>query len=102
MVDIDKILKEGRGLILAYNHGFELGPTVFNDHSVDPSWVLDLADSGYFSGFVCHKGVAAKYYDPKVNKVPLILKLNSRTAYHKKEEPYAYQNCSVDEAIKLG
>lgn len=102
MGDVNKILKNGKGLILAYDHGFEYGPTVFNDNSSDPNWILEIAESGHFTGFVCHKGIAAKYYDPKVNKVPLILKLNGNTAYHKKEEPISLQNCSVDEAIRLG
>ena len=102
MVDINKILKNGKGLILAYDHGFEHGPTDFNEKSADPNWVLEIAESGYFTGFACHKGIAAKYYDPKTNKVPLILKLNGKTSYHKKEEPISLQNCSVDEAIDLG
>ncbi len=102
MVDVNKILKNGHGLILAYNHGFENGPTVFDDNSVDPKYILEIAESGHFTGIVCHKGIAAKYYDPAVNKVPLILKLNGKTAYHKKEEPESFQNCSVDEAIRLG
>ncbi len=102
MVDVNKILKNNHGLILAYDHGFENGPTEFDERSVDPKWIIEIAESGYFTGIVCHKGVAAKYFDPKVNKVPLILKLNGKTAYHKKEEPESFQNCSVDEAISLG
>jgi fructose-bisphosphate aldolase, class I len=102
MIDTSKILKNGRGLILAYDHGFEYGPTDFNENSVDPERIIEIAESGYFTGFVCHKGIAAKYYDPKINKVPLILKLNAKTAHHKKENPIALQSCSVDEAIRLG
>ena len=102
MIDINKILRNGHGLLLAYDHGFENGPTEFDDRSVNPEWVMEIAESGYFSGFVCHKGIAAKYYDKAVNKVPLILKLNGKTAYHKKEEPISLQSCSVLDAIKLG
>jgi fructose-bisphosphate aldolase, class I len=102
MVDVNKVLKNGKALILAYDHGFEYGPTDFGEESVNPKSVLEIADSGFFTAFVCHKGIAAKYYDPKVNLVPLILKLNAKTSYHKKEDPLALQNCSVDEAIRLG
>lgn len=98
-VDINKILRNGRGIILAYDHGFEHGPSDFDEKSADPGWVMDIADSGYFTAVACQKGVAAKY---KPKKVPLILKLNAKTAFHKDEEPVSLQNCTVDEALELG
>lgn len=101
-VDINKILKNGRGMLLAYDHGFEHGPTDFDEKSADPKWIMDIADSGYFTGVVCQKGIAAKYYDKSVRKVPLIIKLNGKTALHKDEEPISLQNCSVEEAKSLG
>jgi len=102
IADVNIILRNGRGMLLAYDHGFEHGPTDFNEQSADPAWIMQIADSGYFTGVVCQKGIAAKYYNPKVNKVPLIVKLNGKTAFHKGEEPVSLQNCSVDEAIELG
>lgn len=89
-------------MLLAYDHGFEHGPTDFDERSVDPAWVMQIANSGHFTGVVCQKGIAAKYYDKSKHKVPLIVKLNGKTAFHKDEEPVALQNCSVDEAIELG
>lgn len=89
-------------MLLAYDHGFEHGPTDFDERSVDPAWVMQIANSGHFTGVVCQKGIAAKYYDKAKHKVPLIVKLNGKTAFHKDEEPVALQNCSVDEAIELG
>lgn len=102
MIDVEKILRNGRGMMLAYDHGFEHGPTDFDQHSVDPAWIMDIANSGYFTGVVCQKGIAAKYYDKQKHPVPLIVKVNGKTAFHKDEEPVALQNCSVDEAIELG
>jgi class I fructose-bisphosphate aldolase len=101
-IDINKILKNGRGILLAYDHGFEHGPVDFDEKSVDPAWVMDIADSGYFTGVVCQKGIAAKYYDKNVRKVPLIIKLNGKTAFHTDEEPISLQNCTVDEAVSIG
>lgn len=101
-VDIGKILKNGRGILLAYDHGFEHGPADFDERSADPAWIMDIADSGYFTGVVCQKGVAARYYDKTVRKVPLIIKLNAKTSFHQEEEPVALQNCSVEEARALG
>lgn len=99
---VDKILRNGRGMLLAYDHGFEHGPTDFDERSVDPAWVMEIANSGYFTGVVCQKGIAAKYFDSQKHQVPLIVKLNGKTAFHKDEEPVSLQNCTVPEAMELG
>lgn len=102
VVSLNSILRNGRGMLLAYDHGFEHGPTDFDERSVDPAWVMKLADSGHFTGVVCQKGIAARYYSKEKNKVPLIIKLNGKTAFHKDEEPLSLQNCTVEEAVGLG
>lgn len=102
MVDVNKILRNGKGMLLAYDHGFEHGPVDFDEHSINPSWIMEIADSGYFTGVACQKGVAAKYYDKNKHKVPLIVKLNGKTAFHQDEEPVSLQNCTVEEAVELG
>ncbi len=89
-------------MLLAYDHGFEHGPEDFDERSVDPAWVMEIADSGYFTGVVCQKGIAAKYYTPGKNKVSLIVKLNGKTSFHDGEEPISLQNCTVEEAVGLG
>lgn len=98
---LDPILRNGRGILLAYDHGFEHGPVDFDERSVNPSWVMEIADSGYFTGVVCQKGIASRYYSKK-NSIPLIIKLNGKTAFHKDEEPVSLQNCTVEEAVGLG
>lgn len=87
---------------MAYDQGMEHGPTDFNDESVDPAKILEIADSGYFTGVIFQKGVAEKYYNPKLNKVPLIVKLNGKTNLLKNEEPYSPLLCTVSEAKDLG
>jgi len=99
--NLDKITKNGRALFLAYDHGLEHGPTDFDDESVDPGEILKIADSGFFTGFICQKGIAEKYYDKEKNKVPLIVKLNGKTKLLPEEEPYSPQICSVEEAVSL-
>lgn len=89
-------------MLLAYDHGFEHGPTDFDEKSADPNYIMDIADSGHFTGVVCQKGIASKYYDKTVRKVPLIVKLNGKTSFHKDEEPVSLQNCTVEEAKALG
>lgn len=99
---IDRLLRNGRGLLMAYDHGFEYGPKQFDMRSVDPAFAVDLANCGHFTGFICQKGIAAKYYDRAVHSVPLILKLNGKTSFREREEPLSLQNSTVDEAISLG
>jgi class I fructose-bisphosphate aldolase len=92
-------LRDGKGMLLAYDQGFEHGPSAdFNDRNIDPSYILDIAVKGEFTGIVLHKGVAEKYYN---GKVPLILKLNGKTSLPK-GEPISTQVCSVEQAISLG
>ena len=100
--NLEKITKDGRALFLAYDHGIEHGPSDFDDESVDPAKILEIADSGFFTGFICQKGIAEKYYDKNKHQVPLIVKLNGKTKLLSEEEPYSPQICSVEEAVSLG
>lgn len=92
-------LRNGRGLILAYDQGLEHGPSVdFDDRNVDPSFVMDLAAKGGFTGVAFQKGVAERFYN---GKVPLIVKVNGKTSLPK-GEPISRQLCSVEYAVSLG
>ncbi len=103
-VDLSKITKNGRAMFLAYDQGMEHGPEKdFDDENVDPQKILDIAEKGLFTGVIFQKGIAEKYYDPRTNNVPLIVKLNGKTELRENlDEPYAPQLCSVEEAIGLG
>ncbi|HKM78746.1 MAG TPA: aldolase [Candidatus Bathyarchaeia archaeon] len=90
---------KGKGMLLAYDQGLEHGPSKdFNQKSVDPEYILDIASKGKFTGIIFQKGVAEKYYD---GKVPLIIKVNGKTSLPK-GEPIASQICSVKQAKALG
>jgi len=96
---MNSFLREGKGMLLAYDQGFEHGPSAdFNDQNIDPSYIMDIAAKGDFTGVVFHKGIAEKYYN---GKVPLIVKLNGKTSLPK-GEPVSTLVCSVEEAISLG
>lgn len=100
---LNKILKKGKALYLAYDQGLEHGPSIdFNDKNIDPKYIIEIAKKGKFQGMVFQKGIAEKYQaEIKKSKIPLILKLNGKTNLYK-GEPIARQLCSVKEAIKLG
>jgi class I fructose-bisphosphate aldolase len=103
MFNVEKLLRNGRGFLLAYDQGFEHGPTDFNDENVNPQKIFDIAEnSGVFTCIAVQKGIAEKYYQNGVYKTPLVVKLNGKTNYHKGEELFSPQNCSVKEAVELG
>lgn len=101
-IDTSVIEKNGKVMLLAYDQGFEHGPVDFNQKNVNPEYIVSLADSGCFTGVIFQEGIAAKYYDVKKHKTPLIVKLNGKTSYQKGREPLSLQLCTVDKAIELG
>ena len=96
---MDTFLKDGKGIILAYDQGLEHGPsTDFDNRNVDPAFIIDLSSRGGFTGLALQKGVAERYYD---GKVPLIVKVNGKSNLVK-GEPLSRQTCSVEYAVSLG
>lgn len=85
-------------LLLAYDQGLEHGPIDFNNKSIDPSYIIDLAQKANFDGIILQKGIAEKYWN---NQLPLIIKLNGKTRLAQ-GEPLSIQVCSVKEAKELG
>ena len=101
---IDKVMRGDRALILAYDQGMEHGPIDFNEESVDPNYILEIALQGRYSAVVIGKGIAAHYYQVNkryYHKIPLILKLNGKTRFHR-DDPVSPLNCTVEEAAYLG
>lgn len=94
------IEKNGKVLLLAYDQGFEHGPVDFDETSVDPAYIMQIAKNGSFTGVVFHEGVASRYYE-KESGVPLVVKLNGKTSFYS-DEPRSLQLCTVDRAVELG
>lgn len=106
---IEKLMKNGKAFFFAYDQGFEHGPTDFTQEleNFDPAKIIEIAKSaGVFSALIFHEGIAQKYYPigglDSQSLPPLLLKLNGKTAFHKDEEPYSPQLCTVGEAIRIG
>jgi class I fructose-bisphosphate aldolase len=99
---INKLLTDGRTLILAYDQGLEHGPSAdFNIQNVDPGFILDIAEKGKYNAIALHHGVAEKYYPTMRSKIPLIVKLNGKTNITK-IEPIAGRVCSIKRAVSIG
>jgi len=101
VVQVSKLLRKGKALILSYDQGLEHGPHEFSGRSVDPEYIFDLALEGGFSAIACHVGIAEKYYKGAFRDVPLIVKLNGSTTLPH-INPLSAQVCSVERALKAG
>lgn len=93
--------RQGRVLLLAYDHGLEHGPSDFQVRGKDPEQVISIAEDS-FTGLILQKGVA-KHYQGTIDtsKTSLVVKLNGKTSLSP-GEPYAPQICSVKRALDLG
>ena len=101
-IQINKILKRGKALFLAYDQGLEHGPIDFNDKNADPNFIINIARKGKYNAVIFQKGIAEKYNSEiRKSRIPLIIKLNGKTNLVK-GEPISRQLCSVSEAIELG
>lgn len=94
----------GTLLLLPIDQGLEHGPVDFfpNPPSADPEFQLRLAREGGYSGIVFQIGLAAKYMREYAGKVPLVLKVNGKTAIPPDEEALSPLTASVEDAVRLG
>ncbi|MEM0129132.1 MAG: fructose-bisphosphate aldolase [Thermoplasmata archaeon] len=94
----------GTLLVLPIDQGLEHGPVDFfaNPESLDPSYQFALAKDGRFSAIAVHIGLAEKYFDEYAGEVPLILKLNGKTAIPSDAEAFSPLTGTVEDAVRLG
>mgnify|MGYP000014702919 FL=1 len=99
----DAISRDGKTLILAYDHGLEHGPVDFepNPETADPERLFDLATHDAVTALAVQKGVAEAYYPDYEEDVNLLLKLNG-TSNLWMGEPDSPVNCSAEYAADLG
>ncbi|WP_336361260.1 class I fructose-bisphosphate aldolase [Haladaptatus sp. ZSTT2] len=102
-VDDSPIIRDGKSLILAYDHGLEHGPVDFTDvpERMDPETVFDIATHDAVSAFAVQKGLAEAYYPSYEDDVNLLVKMNG-TSNLWMGEPDSPVNCSVDYAAEIG
>ena len=93
------LARDGKVLILAYDHGLEHGPVDFEavPESADPERVFEVATHDAVTSLAVQKGVAEAYYPSYDDQVNLLAKLNG-TSNLWMGEPDSAVNCSVDYA----
>ncbi|MCL5056324.1 MAG: fructose-bisphosphate aldolase [Firmicutes bacterium] len=95
---------KGRVMILPIDQGLEHGPVDFfeNPHAANPEYQLSLAVEGNFSAIAFHIGLAEKYLKPFAGKVPVILKINGKTAIPSDAHAFSPLTGTVEDAVRLG
>ena len=94
----------GTLMLLPIDQGLEHGPIDFFDNpdSIDTDWIYRLAVEGNFSGIALHIGLAEKYHKHYAGRVPLVLKVNGKTAVPPDDEAFSSLTSSVEDAVRLG
>ncbi|HXW66523.1 MAG TPA: fructose-bisphosphate aldolase [Thermoplasmata archaeon] len=94
----------GTLLVLPIDQGLEHGPVDFfaNPEALDPRYQYELAREGRFSAIALHVGLAEKYFHEYAGDVPLILKLNGKTAIPSDAEAFSPLTGTVEDAVRLG
>jgi class I fructose-bisphosphate aldolase len=102
-IDDTPLTRDGKMLILAYDHGLEHGPVDFEDvpESADPARVFDVATHPAVTSLAVQKGIAEAYYPSYEDDVSLMAKLNGTSNLWMGEYDSAV-NCSVDYAVDIG
>lgn len=101
-VRLGRVLKGGRAVVFAFDHGFEHGPSDFSEENLDPREVVRRAVGAGFDAIMMNKGIAEATADLWAGKVPLILKITGKTSLRPKDLQFAqYGISSVDDALAL-
>jgi len=97
------LARDGKVLILAYDHGLEHGPVDFEDvpESADPHRTFEAATHPAVTSIAVQKGIAEAYYPSYDDEVDLLAKLNG-TSNLWMGEPDSAVNCTVDYAYEIG
>jgi len=101
--DDSPLARDGKVLILAYDHGLEHGPVDFDGRpgSEDPARTFEAATHPAVTSIAVQKGLAEAYYPSYEEAVDLLVKLNG-TSNLWMGEPDSAVNCTVDYAADIG
>lgn len=98
---LKEILKNGKAVILAFDHAVEHGPSVYEGINISPERIAKIAVEGEVDGIIVHVGLAGKI-KKLLKNIPLIVKLTARTSLVSDENQMQELVTSVKEAKDIG
>jgi len=98
---LKEIMKDGKALLLAFDHAVEHGPSAYEGIDLSPERIARIAVEGRVDGIIVHIGVAKKI-KRMVGKLPIIVKLTARTSLTTDENQIQQIVTSVKEARDIG
>jgi len=101
--DDSPLARDGKVLVLAYDHGLEHGPVDFDPRpaTMDPESIFETATHDAVTSLAVQKGVAEAYYPSYAEDVTLLAKVNGTSNLWMGEHDSAV-NWSVDYAAEVG
>jgi class I fructose-bisphosphate aldolase len=102
-LDDSPLSRNGKVLVLAYDHGLEHGPVDFEPRpaTMDPESIFETATHDAVTSLAVQKGVAEAYYPSYEDDVTLLAKVNGTSNLWMGEHDSAL-NWSVDYAAEVG
>lgn len=96
-------VQNGTLMVLPIDQGIEHGPVDFfpNPASANPEFEWELAREGGYNAIACHYNMARQYIR-KYPDVPLILKINGRSAIPSEADAFSTLTSTVQDAVYLG
>jgi class I fructose-bisphosphate aldolase len=102
-IRINRILRNGKAVIFAFDHGVEHGPSDFPEEHIDPRTIIAKVVSANVDAIMMLPAMAYLTHDLWSGRTSIIVKLTSRTSLRPESERYLQSIFGLfDEAIALG
>ncbi|MGC9009728.1 MAG: class I fructose-bisphosphate aldolase [Sulfolobales archaeon] len=85
-IRLNKILKNNRALIFAFDHGVEHGPKDFPEDIIDPRVIIRKVVEAEVDAIMTTVGIASMTYDLWGGKIPLIIKITGKTSLRPEQQ----------------
>ncbi len=102
-VRLSRILKDGKAVVFAFDHGVEHGPGDFPPEHIDPRVIISKVVEAGVDAIMMLPGIARVTWDIWANKTALIVKVTSKTNLRPREQRFLQSLFGyVEEAVALG
>ncbi|WFO74994.1 class I fructose-bisphosphate aldolase family protein [Desulfurococcaceae archaeon MEX13E-LK6-19] len=102
-IRLNRILRGGRAVVFAFDHGVEHGPSDFPPEHIDPRVIIGKVVEAGVDAIMMLPGMARITWDIWGNKTSIIVKITSKTNLRPKDERLLQSTFGlVEEAVALG